>query len=205
MFINNIEMDTDLVQKVQNKFICELCNYNTIRCSQYNRHLKTSKHINSISVNTLVQKKSEHKCHNCGKKYKERSGLWKHNKICNSLESTSTKSFDNNDFKKLILEIIKNNTELQKQNIELQKQLIEVCKNSNSISNSNINSNNKTFNLQFFLNEQCKDAINIIDFVKTFDLELTDLESVCELGYLEEGIDNQIFDKLRMNIESFAS
>jgi hypothetical protein len=196
-------MDTELVQKVPNKFICVLCDYNTSRFSQYKRHLNTSKHINSTTFNSyepLVQKKKgEHKCDNCGKKYKERSGLWKHNKICNSLESTNTntiiKSNDNDDFKKLILEVIKNNTDLQKQNSELQKQLIEVCKNSNSISNSNINSNNKTFNLQFFLNEQCKDAMNISEFVNTFELELSDLESVGELGYVE-GITKQIVDKL---------
>jgi hypothetical protein len=111
---------------------------------------------------------------------------------------------DNEDFKKLILEIVKSNTELQKQNTEfqkqhgdLQKQMFELCKNTN-ITNMNINNsnnNNKTFNLQFFLNEQCKDAMNISDFANSFDLQLSDLESVGDLGYVE-GITKLMVDKL---------
>jgi hypothetical protein len=87
--------------------------------------------------------------------------------------------------------------ELMKSNTELQKQLVDVCKNSNTNNNNNINShnNNKTFNLQFFLNEQCKDAMNISDFANSFDLQLSDLESVGELGYVE-GITKIFVDKL---------
>jgi len=86
--------------------------------------------------------------------------------------------------------------ELMKSNNELQKQMIEVCKN-NSINtiNSHNNNNNKTFNLQFFLNEQCKDAMNITDFANSFDLQLSDLESVGELGYVN-GITKIMVDKL---------
>jgi len=86
--------------------------------------------------------------------------------------------------------------ELMKSNNELQKQMLEVCKHS-SVSNSHnhINSHNKTFNLNFFLNEQCKDAMNISEFVDTFDLQLSDLESVGELGYIE-GITKIMLDKL---------
>jgi hypothetical protein len=85
--------------------------------------------------------------------------------------------------------------ELMKSNSELQTQMIEVCKNSGSINNSHINSHNKTFNLQFFLNEQCKDAMNISEFANSFELQLSDLESVGELGYVE-GITKLMLDKL---------
>jgi len=87
--------------------------------------------------------------------------------------------------------------ELMKSNNELQKQVLEVCKNSNitTINSNNHNSNNNTFNLQFFLNEQCKDAMNITDFVNSFDLQLSDLESVGELGYVE-GMTKIFLDKL---------
>jgi hypothetical protein len=93
----------------------------------------------------------------------------------------------------LVLELIKSNNELQ-------KQVIEVCKNTNNnnnMNNNNINNNNnnKTFNLQFFLNEQCKDAMNITDFANSFDLQLSDLETVGELGYVE-GITKIMVDKL---------
>jgi hypothetical protein len=97
---------------------------------------------------------------------------------------------ENSEFKTIVLDVMKSNTELQ-------KQMMEVCKNSNNtiISNSNNNNNNKTFNLHFFLNEQCKDAMNISDFANSFDLQLSDLESVGELGYVE-GISKIIVDKL---------
>jgi hypothetical protein len=86
--------------------------------------------------------------------------------------------------------------ELMKSNAELQKQMLEVCKigNNNTII-SNSNNHNKTFNLQFFLNEQCKDAMNITEFTNSFDLQLSDLESVGELGYVE-GMTKIFLDKL---------
>jgi hypothetical protein len=110
---------------------------------------------------------------------------------------------ENVEFKNIVLEIMKSNldlqkqhTELQQQNNDIQKQLIDVCKNSNTIiNNSNNNSHNKTFNLQFFLNEQCKDAMNLSDFANSFDLQLSDLETVGELGYVE-GITKIMVDKL---------
>ena len=90
----------------------------------------------------------------------------------------------------LVMDLVKNNSELQ-------KQMLEVCKNSNSTINNTNNShnNNKTFNMQFFLNEQCKDAMNIMDFVDTFKLQFSDLERVGEVGYVE-GMSNIIIQKL---------
>jgi hypothetical protein len=120
---------------------------------------------------------------------------------------------DNSEIKNIVLDIVKSNTELLikentefkniildmvKSNTELQKQMIDVCKSNSNINtniNCNNNSNNKTFNLQFFLNEQCKDAMNITDFANSFDLQLSDLESVGELGYVE-GITKIMVDKL---------
>ncbi len=117
------------------------------------------------------------------------------------------------DFKKLILEVLKNNNELQKQNTdmqkqntdmhnvfqqqqaEFQKQMLEVCKNSNNTIHNNSHNNNKTFNLQIFLNEECKDAMNMSEFIDSFDLQLSDLESVGELGYVE-GMTKIFIDKL---------
>ena len=148
----------------------------------------------------------------CGKNYVNNSGLWKHAKKCNInnieiKEITEQNMFDKEIYlKQLILEIFKSNNEMQKQQFELQKQtnelqkqMIDVCKNTNitnmSINNSNNNSHNKTFNLQFFLNEQCKDAMNLSDFANSFDLQLSDLETVGELGYVE-GITKIMVDKL---------
>ena len=96
---------------------------------------------------------------------------------------------ENTDFKNIILELVKNNGDLQ-------QQMMQVCQNIQPTNiNSHNNSHNKTFNLQFFLNEQCKDAMNIMDFVNSVTLQLSDLESVGKLGYVE-GISNIMIKKL---------
>jgi hypothetical protein len=98
-------------------------------------------------------------------------------------------------FTNLVLEVVKNNAELQKQNQEFQKQMLEIYKTTNGSVTNNSHSHNKTFNMQFFLNEQCKDAMNIMDFVNSMTLEFSDLEDVGKLGYVE-GISNIIIRKL---------
>ena len=82
-----------------------------------------------------------------------------------------------------------------KSNTELQKQMLDVCKNSSKIINNNNNSNNKTFNMQVFLNEKCKDSMNLTDFVNSMTLDFSDLEELGELGYVE-GISRQMVRKL---------
>ena len=161
----------------------------------------------------------------CGKIYKERTGLWKHkqkcdyntnhdNQICEEENNIinkplTTDSSEITHLTKLVIKLMTSNDEIQKQNInlhkqnndlqkktiELQEKMIEVCKNSKN-SNTTINNNNsKTFNMQVFLNEQCKDAMNIMDFVNSMTLEFSDLESVGKLGYVE-GISGIIIKKL---------
>jgi hypothetical protein len=151
----------------------------------------------------VVEKSTTFAC-KCGKKYKDRSGLWRHEKKCKWDETktlappTIGTPPDIMFFTNLVLEVVKNNSELQKQNQEFQKQMLELYKTtSTSITNNNNNSHsyNKTFNLQFFLNETCKDAMNIMEFVNSMTLELSDLEDVGKLGYVE-GISNIIIRKL---------
>ena len=119
----------------------------------------------------------------CGKNYKYDSGYYRHKKKCQ--ETTDILHNNEPTDKELIMMLVKQNTEL-----------LEVIKNGthNTISN-NTNSLNKTFNLQFFLNETCKDAMNIMDFVDSIKLQLTDLEKVGEIGYVE-GISNIITTNL---------
>ena len=204
-------------EKNVHKFHCETCDYNTSRKSSYDKHLITDKHIDRTKLNNLEQKICEknYTCNKCNKIYKARNSLWYHIKKCNSIELIINEvpdKVDNNliniilkentDFKNLVLQVVKNNSELlqqnqeyQKQNQDLQKKMIEVCKTSNTTINSNNNSNNKNFNLNFFLNEQCKDAMNIMDFVNTFHLQFSDFEKIGEVGYVQ-GISNIIIDKL---------
>ena len=189
--------------KISKKFTCECCHYICSKESEFNKHLATRKHSLLINVNgELIKKSPLFVCSICGKEYKSNVGLWKHKKKCN-LSPIDFVVADDADkiqpnitfFTNIVLEVVKNNSELQKQNQEFQKQMLDFYKTT-SVSNShNNNSYNKTFNMQFFLNEQCKDAMNIMDFVDSMSLEFADLEEVGKLGYVE-GISNIIIRKL---------
>jgi hypothetical protein len=126
-------------------------------------------------------------CCNCNKEYKDNSGLWRHNKKCKiKKENTTILDKDEPSDKDLIMLLLKQNSEL-----------LEVIKNgTHNTTNNHNNSHNKSFNLQFFLNETCKDAMNIMDFVESIQLQLSDLEKVGELGYVE-GISNIIVKNLK--------
>jgi hypothetical protein len=153
-----------------------------------------------ISNKNLLKSCSELICEKCNKKYKDSSGLWRHKKKCIS-ENENAKieeNLENNEHiitPELIINIIQQNQEFKdllieqnKQNYELQKQMLEISKNNNNTTNinnsNNNNSNNKTFNLQVFLNETCKDAMNIMDFVDSIKISLSDIESIGELGFV---------------------
>jgi len=113
---------------------------------------------------------------------------------------------ENTDFKTMLLDmmknttdLVKNNTDLQKQNHDIQKQMLELCKNNNSNTTINTDNSNKTFNLQLFLNEKCKDAMNLDDFANSIQLKLSDLIRVGEEGYVP-GMSKVIIEWLK-NIE----
>jgi hypothetical protein len=199
-----IKMLTEITQK-NPKYCCEFCDTKTNNKKDYERHLATAKHNNNTivnnsltNVNTILTQISPNNnsydfvCKNCNKEYKSRVGLWKHKKICD----TNDNNLNNIDItdSNIIVQLIKQNDEFKhllveqsKAMIEQNKTIIELSKNS-SITNNNTthtNSHNKTFNLQFFLNETCKDAMNIMDFVDSIKLQLCDLENVGKLGYVD--------------------
>jgi hypothetical protein len=188
-------MDSEKLQKVAQKYCCLLCDYNSCRKSSYAKHLSTDKHKNNENGSKMVENDSEklpkvaqYECE-CGKIYKYDSGYYRHKKKCKE----TIKYEDEISDKELIVMLLKQNSQLIEQNTELTKNGIT---NTNNSHNNNNNSHNKTFNLQFFLNETCKDAMNIMDFVNSIQLQLGDLESVGKLGYVE-GISNIITSKLK--------
>jgi len=169
---------------------CKTCHYNTCEQSKLNRHILTAKHKRMTQGLHLGEEKAEtdkkFACV-CGSSYKYRQGLWKHQQKCNSHDDTSEKIDDTNMVcdKELIMTLIKQNAEL-----------LEIIKNgTNNNSHNNTNSHNKTFNLQFFLNETCKNAMNISEFIENISLQLSDLESIGKLGYVE-GVSNIIIKNL---------
>ena len=209
-------MMTKLGPKSSEKFHCDLCDFYTCKKSQYLRHLLTRKHQdndnNDKNSDILVPKGSNSFFCECGKIYKFRQGLHFHKKTCNITqndnETNNNKTTSDSEIKlltNLVIDVVKQNQELSMQNQELTNKIVDICKTghtnisnnglTNNISNSNINSNNKTFNLQFFLNETCKDAMNISEFVDSLQLQLSDLENVGKLGYVE-GISSIIVKSL---------
>jgi len=206
-------MTTILVPKGLKKFHCLCCDFNTSRFSQFQRHNDTEKHKrlqNTTNTTKKFQKvpnlqveiiEKKYACEVCNKKYMHHSSLWKHKQNCSEyLLGTEKKEptiagLDSN-FLKFVLE---NNTE------NIKNIVMEVCKQiqpNNNMNNSyntttqtHNNSHNKTFNLQIFLNETCKDAMNLSDFINSIDLQLSDLESVGKLGFVN-GISNILIKNL---------
>ena len=185
------------------KFTCDICDFLTCNKKDYTRHLLTLKHkkktIGGQVDNTINTEK--YICE-CEKEYSCRQGLWKHKKVCETLKPLKKPLMieHNTEFEiltNLVFDVVKQNKELMQQNTELTNKIVDICKirQTNNIIN-NTNSHNKTFNLQFFLNETCKDAMNIMDFVDSIKLQLTDLEKVGRLGYVE-GISSIITSNLK--------
>ena len=171
------------------QYFCKICNYDTVSIKDYNKHLNTRKH--KILTNPNEPKIPVLSC-KCGKIYKHASTLCNHKKKCKFLtnpiiiENTTRETTDQD----LIMMLLKQNTQLITQNSELIK-----TNTATNINANNTNSHNKTFNLNFFLNDTCKDAMNIADFINSIKLQLTDLENVGKLGYVE-GVSNIIVKNL---------
>jgi len=192
-----MDMSTKKTQITPTNYECKSCSIICNKLSDWNRHILTKKH----QINISGEKSTPEYICECGNIYKERTGLWRHKKKCS--QNISSKSSENNlipdtniintivnenktfkefmmeqhqDFKKLIIELLK-------------KDSINNTNNINTINNINNNCNNKSFNLNFFLNEQCKDALNINEFVDTIKMNLSDLEEFAHIGYAD-GVSN---------------
>jgi len=196
-------------EKKREKFSCELCDYHAVYHSDYKRHLLTAKHQKIIRSNEIMREYerrrkegSFHICCRCNKEYKSPSGLWNHKKKCVDIETNAQpkpleNTFTPNNMLDIIINIVKTNEDIKhlmveqmKQqldyNKETQKQLIELVREprtTNSNSNNN-NTQNNHFNLHFFLNETCKDAINVSEFIENIKIDFYDVENVGRKGYI---------------------
>jgi hypothetical protein len=190
-------MDTnDLSSKSSKIKKCICCNYTTSRKSQYDRHLLTAKHINLTNPNKKVP--DWHEC-DCGKKYKHLSSLCAHKKTCTLEKENVVENTIISEENTIVSEEKQNKTEEELRelktmfmkmieiNQDLQKQIVELAKESKSMINSNNTTNNTTnnkFNLQIFLNEKCKDAFNITDFINGINVGFKDFENFGKIGYI---------------------
>jgi hypothetical protein len=185
-------------------YSCVFCDYFTSSKKDYNKHNLTTKHLRNTIATSSNNSPTEKilNCELCNKPYKDRTGLWRHKKKCagtHKKEESIIKeeTIDKHDKHDKMIEY------LMKENKEMKELILEILKNgsiattstTNMNSNNITNSHNKAFNLNFFLNETCKNAMNITDFVDSIKLQLTDFINVGEVGFIE-GISNIIVKKL---------
>ena len=180
----------------QSKYMCEECDYTCCKKSEWDRHTATSKHINATQC-YIKATENKNLCQNCNKTFMHHSSYYRHKKKCilanRRPPEQPVKSSSEDMQMTLILELVKQNQEFKdlliqqsNQMIEQNRTIIEVAKNSNVNNNTiHTNSHNKTFNLQVFLNETCKDAMNMKDFIKSLELSLPELEKMGEVGFAE--------------------
>jgi hypothetical protein len=182
------------VAKVAKNFVCENCNYSTFKKSDYEKHLRTQKHKNrvlEISGNEKVAKVAEKLiCPKCERVFKSNSGLWKHNQIClQTAKDTETSASQN-----AILEVVKKQQDQISQLTDAIKDIAPKLGNNNTTNSNNTNNTNQ-FNINVFLNEDCKNAINMSDFIKSIEVSLEQLDLTKTKG-LEKGITQVIMDNM---------
>ena len=189
-------MTDNNVSNVAKFFECKLCNYNTCKKSNYNKHLLTLKHINLHNTDINVAKVATFNCL-CGKSYKHRQSLYTHQSKCTFKDKESVKQnlsrglsqdLSHGLSQEFVLNVIKKQ---QDQITELTKTIKEMA----PLINSNTINNNQKFNINVFLNEHCKDAINMSDFIKSLKVNLEELDVIKENG-LAEGITKTIITNM---------
>jgi frataxin-like iron-binding protein CyaY len=179
-------------------YICQECNYFTSKISQYNRHLLTEKH-KRITANNISFNDTTFNCE-CGKSYKHKPSLYNHKRKCTfiteELDLTNKASniidVSNNT---MILELIKQNNTIILENKELKNLIIDLASKVGNNNNNTYISNN-SFNLNFFLNETCKDAISINEFIQNIEIQLKELENIGINGYVI-GVTDIITNRLK--------
>jgi hypothetical protein len=190
-------MDDDTVQKSSNKYVCEKCDFNCSRLSQYNRHLYTRKHIQNdnivtLSTNLVPKSSTRFQCE-CGNIYRYRQGLHKHRQTCSTNETECKQTtpiipIDHAMLTEKMIELV------MSKNQEFMNMFMEkIVHIAPSITNTNTTNNttNNQFNIQMFLNEHCKNAMNLTDFIDSLPITAATYDSTIENG-LTKTITNMI-------------
>ena len=193
--------------KISKMFYCKSCEYSCSKQSEFNKHIVTAKHKMVVNGSKKISKISktnnnEYECV-CGKTYKYDSGYYRHKKVCRSTNiqvdsNTHVKEHVDdsaNNTMTTMMELIRQNQEFKELIVEQNKHLLELSQKPTTTNNT-INNNNQKFNLNFFLNEQCKDAINMSEFLENMTLDIEDLTETGRLGYVG-GISRIFINKLR--------
>ena len=177
-------MITNCPKKSQYKYGCKKCDYYTNNKKDYNKHLQTKKH-NVDKCLQDVDNKIPFICE-CGKSYSYRQSLSRHKKKCSYVpsqhEEAEDVNYENVDFKELVIDLLQTNKELHETLIQQQNQLIEIAKEPKTVIKTQ---NNNTFNLNNFLNVECKDAMNLSEFIENLQYTFNDLIHLGNNGFIK--------------------
>lgn len=200
-------METNNMNNMKDKYFCINCDYKCCKKFLWEQHLKTEKHKRK-QIETLETKILE--CNICNKKFMNRSGLWKHKKKCeviNNNEKKIIKENNKHEMKDLIVKVLKENSDIkeilvnqfetmQNQQRALENQHQQLQELIPKVGNNNtVNNVKQKFNINIFLNEKCRDAINIDDFIKQIRISMDNLEVTRTKG-LSEGLSNLLIENI---------
>jgi hypothetical protein len=196
-------LETKTSKSSNSIFVCELCHYNCCKKFNWDRHILSAKHIKETNGTSLETKHEQNEqikefvCENCNKEFKTRSGLWKHKKKCDcdeNKQSNNTVSTTDMNNPVLLEKMFAMFTQMMTQNQDFMTNVIgKVQGNNNNHTNSH-NTNNQ-FNIQMFLNEHCKNAMNLSDFIKSLPLTVQQYENTKDKG-LTDTLMNMMVDGL---------
>ena len=199
-------------QKNQPEYYCKNCDYITSNKYDYTKHIHTIKHNARncyIAPENMLHEKSQHVCQ-CGISYKHSSSYYRHKRVCAYVEKTEQGCIEQNDntseesidiemptagnrhitdpnpnsLPTLVRTLLKENQEFKQLMLDQSKQMMEICKEGRVINHTTNHHNNQKFNLNFFLNTTCKDAINMSDFIQTIEVQMSELENIGHNGYV---------------------
>jgi len=187
------------MEKTPEKYICNDCNFKCNKNSEWVRHISTRKHLFRIILNEKnADEITLYKCKNCNKSYKAKNSLWYHEKKCivencikedDNIKPEDLLNSDNTINASLLMEIVKQTQEFKNLLIEQNNKINDLSVQNaiiqNNITTHTTNTTNNSFNLHFFLNETCKDAMNIVDFVNSLQLTTDDFETTGKLGFVD--------------------
>ena len=196
------QFETTITPFTPNKFECIKCYFKCSKQSDWNRHILTRKHTSETSMNqNETQSTPLHICKVCNDTFNSRTTLWRHASVCKKRQRISNNSSETlpsitDNITRLIQQQMTANNEFKQMMIEQTNQMLEMAKNTQVVNNHTTNHNTQKFNLNFFLNDTCKDAMSITDFLRNLNVHIDELEYIGNHGYVN-GMTKMIMDRLK--------